>query len=318
LARTIESLLDQTSPARAIACVDDASTDDSRSVIASFAPRGVLLVTNERTLGLAGNWNRAIAEVQTPYFVLAHQDDVYEHRYLSTMLDLIERHPRAFMAHCKTVSINERGDLFDSPAARYKEILWPSADPYEHAIAEELPRLAHGNFIICPSVMFRTSAVREIGPFDAQLEFVTDWEYWIRGLRAGYTIVGTHARLMSFRRHPATTTKSLERSFKRYREEAAMQEKIREAANATRISLKSEEGPVAKIILSEFASLLQAGERARAAELLAFADTEVPGFRKSMASRTMKTTMPLGRIGGRILKRMEAWFLSFALRGSRR
>lgn len=310
LAETIESLLHQSFKGFAIVVVDDASDDETMAVAQSFAGRGVRVVRNETRLGLAGNWNRCLDLVTTPLFVLAHQDDVYEPGYLATMVPLIESRPRAFMAHCKTISIDESGVRIDTPAARFKETLWPAENPYESDAASELPRLARGNYIICPSAMLRTEAVKKIGPFDTRFRFVTDWEYWVRGSAAGYSIVGTHERLVRFRRHETTATRATEMTFDRYREEVAMEAVIARAAEG-RARLRPGSHPALRIIASEFASLLHDGETERARELLRFARTEIRGFDGSGTSFAMGLALQGGRFAGSMLKGLQSAAIQF-------
>ena len=300
LREALASLLQQRAR---IVCVDDASTDDSAAIARAC---GVELVRNDRRLGLAENWNRCAALVTTPYFVLAHQDDVYEPGYAEALLALLEAHPRAFIAHCKTTAIDDGGRAIATPAARYKESLWPRHDPYEEGGDAALRRLARGNFIVAPSVMFRTAAARAVGTF-SPLEFVLDWEYWLRGLLAGYTIAGTHRRLLRFRRHAGTATRALERTFERYREEIALQRWIERDAK-----LPAQYATVTRIVLSEIAATLAAGDRARAAQLLAFARAEVPGFRGSAASSLANLAIASGKVGGRAMLAAQAVALRFA------
>lgn len=278
-------------------CVDDASTDDSAAIVREC---GVELVQNPTRLGLAGNWNRCVELVTTPAFVLAHQDDVYEPGYAAMMLPLLESHPRAFLAHCKTTSIDGEGRTVTTPAARYKESLWPREDPYEEDTAGGIPRLARGNFIVAPSVIFRTTAVRAIGPF-SPLQFVTDWEYWFRGLLAGYTIAGTQQRLVRFRRHEGTATRATERTMERYREEIALQKWLAGAAK-----IEPSYRTVTRILLSEIAATLAAGDRARASALLAFASDELPGFRGSATAAAVNVAVRAGRFGGRAMLAAQA------------
>ncbi|HEV2720182.1 MAG TPA: glycosyltransferase [Thermoanaerobaculia bacterium] len=296
LREALASLLQQ---GARVVCVDDASTDDSAAFVRAS---GVELVQNEQRLGLAGNWNRCMALVTTPFFVLAHQDDVYEPNYAATMLALIEQHPRAFIAHCKTTAIDHDGRAISTPAARYKESLWPQDDPYEESGDPGLRRLARGNFIVAPSVVFRTDAARAIGPF-SPFAFVTDWEYWLRGLLAGYTIAGTQRRLVRFRRHAETATHALERTLDRYREEIALQQWIEREAR-----IPAQYATVSRIVLSEIAAALAAGDRGRAAELLSFGRAEIPRFPAALAGLAIRS----GKFGGRALLAAQAVALRFA------
>ena len=114
LGETIASLRAQTIGDFPLICIDDASADDSVDVAQAA---GVTVLRNEQRQGLAANWNRAIEATQTEYFVIAHQDDVYEPEYLATMLRVLESHPRAFAAHCKARTIDEDGRPTAHPAA---------------------------------------------------------------------------------------------------------------------------------------------------------------------------------------------------------
>src|ERR1043166_6594203 len=93
-----------------VVCVDDASTDDS---IAIAQTCGADVVRNDAHQGLAANWNRCLALATTPFFAIAHQDDVYESGWAEAMLALLDAHPRAFIAHCKTTSIDDGGRPLD-------------------------------------------------------------------------------------------------------------------------------------------------------------------------------------------------------------
>ena len=170
-----------------------------------------------------------------------------------------------------------------------------------------LRRLARGNFIVAPSVVFRAEAVRAIGAF-SPLDFVVDWEYWLRGVLAGFTIAGTHRRLVRFRRHAATATRALERTQDRYREEIALQRWIEREAK-----LPAQYATVSRIILSEIAATLASGDRARAAELLSFARTEVPGFSGTATSALANLAIASGKLGGRAMLAAQAVALRLAV-----
>lgn len=298
-ARHLREALESLRGARVVV-VDDASTDESIEIAEAC---GAEVVRNGHHLGLAANWNRCIGLAATPYFALAHQDDVYEPGWAEAMAALLDAHPRTFIAHCKTTSIDDGGRPIDTPAARYKESLWPGHDPYEEGGDAALQRLARGNFIVAPSVVFRTEAVRNIGPF-APFDFVLDWEYWLRGLLGGFTIAGTHRRLVRFRRHDATATRALERTLGRYREEIALQQWIERET-----TLPAQYATVSRIVLSEIAAALAAGDRARAAELLGFARREIPNFR---GAALVGAAIRGGKLGGRAMLAAQSLALRFS------
>jgi glycosyltransferase involved in cell wall biosynthesis len=295
LGETIRSLLDQSEGAFRLVCLDDASTDDSVAVASGFSDPRIEIVIAESHTSLAMNWNRAIEVTRTPYLVIAHQDDVYERDYLATMLRLIEAHPRAFAAHCRTTAIDSNGRAVRLPSARYKETFWPGAEPYEREPEAEIKVLSRGNYVVASSVLLRMEAVGTIGRFDPSLQFVTDWQYWLRGLSAGRTLAGTHARLVRFRRHPWTATRATELSFRRYEEEI----EVLRSVNASSFRL------VENTLTSDFSARLAAGDGEGARSLLEFGANHIPGFGNSLRLRTLRTALHGGVVAGRLLKTAE-------------
>jgi glycosyltransferase involved in cell wall biosynthesis len=294
LAEAIQSLLAQSERRFRLICVDDASTDDSVRIASSFPDDRMIVIAADTHVSLAENWNRALDAVDTPYFVVAHQDDIYEPTYLATMLGVIGHFPRAFAVHCKASTIDESGHPSRLASGRYKETFWPSADPYEREPADEIAVLGRGNYVIAPSVLFRTSAARRIGSFDPSLQFVPDWQYWLRGLKLGFTLAGTHARLIRFRRHAWSATRATELSLRRYEEEIALLQWL----EAPSFSL------VEKTLISDFAARLAADDGEGARALLAFGQSHIPRFRGSVRSAVLRAVLPAGAAGGRLLDTM--------------
>ena len=290
LAETIRSILAQSESAFRLVCVDDASTDHSVAIARGFDDPRLSVIVAERHGSLAQNWNRALWLVDTPYVVIAHQDDVYERDYLATMLPLIESRPSAFAAHCKTRAVDADGRAIRLASARFKETFWPANDPYERAPAAELAVLRRGNYVVASSVMMRVEAARQIGAFNETLQFVTDWDYWLRGVRAGFTLAGTHRRLVRFRRHEQTATRATEISLRRYEEELA----LLRANGAGSFRL------VENTLTADFAARLAAGDRPGAAALLDFGAREIPGFGGTRL-RVLRAAARAGAIGGRLL-----------------
>ncbi|MEA2490723.1 MAG: hypothetical protein QOH21_2515, partial [Acidobacteriota bacterium] len=181
IGETLASLRTQTMRDFDLLVLDDASDDDTAAIAASFPE--VRVIRNAERLGLAANWNAALALCETSYLVIAHQDDLYEPRFVETMLATIEAHPRAIAAHCKAATIDEHDLPIAHPAGVFKDRFWPRGAPVvERQPAEELAILRQGNYVIAPSAMLRMALVRERGTFDTRYAFVTDWEYWLRAV----------------------------------------------------------------------------------------------------------------------------------------
>lgn len=304
LSECIASLLKQSHADFRFICVDDGSVDRSLNVVRSFNDQRIEIHRNDRPLGLAGNWNRCFELAATPYAVIAHQDDRYDMDFLATMLRLMEAHPRAFAAHSMVRIIDEKGSPLPMRANRFKERFWPSEEPCEREPASELAILEKGNYIICPTVMYRLDAVRTIGRFNDRYRFVPDWEYWMRGVMAGYTITGTHQRLVEWRRHPATATVQHEITLRRYEEELALLQWLARAHDRPVRATAVE-----NTVLSGFAAQLARGDRDEAARIASFASERLP---RSFRTSLMRAVLPLGRIAGKALQLAESAYVRMA------
>jgi glycosyltransferase involved in cell wall biosynthesis len=303
LARTLQSLLGQEYDDFQVIVVDDCSSDDSVGIARAL---GVTVIQNETRRGLAGNWNSALTRTTSPLVVLAHQDDVYARSFLATTARLLNEYPRAFAAHTRAQYVDAEGNPVESAASRYKDGFWPQPEPAEREPRDEVLVLQRGNYVICPAVMLRMAAVRDIGLFNEQYRFVPDWEYWLRGLLRGHTLVGTHARLIDWRRHEGTATRAEEGTFRRYDEELALQHWLANAAN-----LPLHTRSVENTVLSEFAARLAGGDRAGAAALSAYARTRLPRTKALLAFG-----MAGGQLGGKALQWAERLYTRIARPGS--
>ena len=291
--------------------LDDGSLDGTPEALDAIRDPRIRVLRAPRNAGLAGNWNRALEMVTTPYLALCHQDDVYQPGFLETMLALLESRPRAFVAHCKAQTIDAEGRPFSLPADRYRAAFWPPEDPYERGGRAELEMLRRGSYIYTSTAVFRTSAVRRIGLFSAEYKQSIDWNYWMRGVLAGFTIVGTRQPLASYRRHPRMTTRQTEADLSRYTDEIRLVTWIAGAALAA--GLADDPRPdfriVVNTVLSELARRLAIGQRASARNLLRFARDVIPGFEGSPLCGLARVGCACGRTGGRALGFAEAaWF----------
>jgi glycosyltransferase involved in cell wall biosynthesis len=303
---TIASLRAQTFRDFDLVCLDDASEDDS---VAVARAAGADVLRNAARLGLAANWNRAIELSRSEFLVIAHQDDVYEPQYLGAMVRLLDGHPRAFAAHSKAVTIDERGQRVAHPAGLFKESLWSGADPQEREPAEELTVLQRGNYVIAPSVMLRASAIAQLGPFDPAYGFVTDWEYWVRGLLAGFTLVGSHETLIRFRRHERTETRAQEASMGRYEEELRFLSWLAERHPSGRPWLAIE-----NTLLTDFVDRLASGDVEAARVLANFGHERIPRFAGSFRDRLMRGALRGRSPAGRMLRLVRDAYVRFAAR----
>jgi glycosyltransferase involved in cell wall biosynthesis len=306
LRQTIESLLAQRDGRFQLILADNCSTDASADIARSYRDERISVALADRHVSMSENWNRAMGHVTTPFFVLAHADDLYEPDYLSVLLPLLREHPQAFVAHCMVANIDEQGTLLDLPLEAYKAHFYPDEDPYCRQPCDEAAWLRKGNYILAPSAMYRTEFTRAIGPFNPRFQFVPDWEYWLRGVFAGYQIAGTRRKLVRYRRHASSLTRAAERNLSRYQEEIELLQWLAPAGRAAGCFAdgRPDYGLVSNTLMSEFTDRLARGDTDGAARLAAYARERIPAFSWSPRDIAARLALPLGSAGGRAL----AWW----------
>jgi len=303
LRQTIESLLAQRDPGFLAILADNCSTDASMEIARSYRDERLSVHAADRHVSMSENWNRAAGYVTTPYFVLAHSDDLYEPDYLSVLLPMLRDRPNAFVAHCMVANIDEQGTVLDLPLDKYKAHFYPDEDPYCRQPCDEAAWLRQGNYILAPAAMYRTDLFRKIGPFNTRFQFVPDWEYWLRGVFAGHQIIGTRRKLVRYRRHGLSLTRAAERNLSRYQEELQLVEWIGPSGHAAGCfsSPQPDYGLVSNTLMSELSDRLARGDAAGAARLASFAREHVPGFRWSPRDLASRAALAMGSSGGRAL-----------------
>jgi len=297
----LESLLGQTRQDFELLLVDDGSRDDSVGLAREVAGSRVRVHRNETPRGIGGNWNRCVELVATPFFCLAHQDDVYEPRYLELLLAALQARPHAALAHCRACAMDAGGSAFESLAERFKEHFW-KRDPGQDRAAH-YARLWSGNFLCCPTVLYRTEAVRKAGPFRTDLRFALDWEYWFRLLRHGYGIVDVPELLMHYRRHAAAATATATADRSRFDEELLVLDEARAAGiEAGLLPRTARASPALRNnLLHEAMTDLQAGRRAAVAQKLAFVKQRAPALWRDPYVRVFRSLWSFGAPGRLVL-----------------
>ena len=204
LPEAISSCLSQTYDAIEIIIVDDASTDDSRPVIQSFADPRIRFSENPVRLGLAGNWNKTLSLVRGEIVKFIFADDYLREDAIAEIVKAYDN-PSVDLVFSSARAIDGRGDYMYTHEPYPQSILLPGRDEARRCLKD-------GNYIGGPSsVAVRTSAFKRVGTFDETLRFHVDQEMWIRILLQGdgYFL---SPPLVSVRQHEGSETSRLERA----------------------------------------------------------------------------------------------------------
>jgi len=193
---TMESALSQTLTDLEVLVVDDASTDDTRSVVLSRASRDSRLryVRNEVNLGLTRNWNRCLSLARGEFVNLLLSDDLIDPDYLEAAAGAMRQHPGVGLVATGCRYIDETGAVVSSGNAA-RERLCKAGD-------EAVSSFLDGGFPHVSGLVFRRVMVTALGGFREDIWHGPDVELDCR-IGANHDVFYIGGIHTSFRRHGA-------------------------------------------------------------------------------------------------------------------
>jgi glycosyltransferase involved in cell wall biosynthesis len=196
IAKTIDSILNQTYKNIEIFIVDNCSTDSTVKIVQKFTDSRIHLILNDIHLPCAEyNWNRCFQHAQGEFMAIFHADDIYLPHMVSRQVETFKKYP---MVGC----IFTQGDIIDENDTIIGEFKLPPEmrDSEPHSYPEILgSALENADFFPCPTAMFRRDLYRELAPFRYdQFGSASDFDMWLRAaLRAPVIIL--NEKLINYR-----------------------------------------------------------------------------------------------------------------------
>jgi glycosyltransferase involved in cell wall biosynthesis len=167
--------------------IDDASTDNSVEVIEGFSAKypTVRFYRNEKNRGSLFTVSRGLELAKGDYVLTAAADDEVLPGFLESSLRLLGNHPEAALS----ATITEFREAHTGVSWLWGAGIVDSPTYLSPASMVECER--KGRFYIPPnSVIFKMSALREVGYFIPELKFCCDWyATYVAGFRHGICFV---------------------------------------------------------------------------------------------------------------------------------
>ena len=192
LREAIASALAQTYRSIEVIVSDNASTDDTASVVATIRDSRLRCSRNTTNLGMVANFRCALAESRGRYVCLLSSDDLMDPGFVEWAVDALEGDPEAMFAFAGIRFVG----------ARQGEVVWPfpSCMAGREFILRSLRRAQ--NLVHMCGAMARRDWVERMGLED--LTFF-DWTLWLR-LASHGNVRYTPQVLASYRVHAANET----------------------------------------------------------------------------------------------------------------
>lgn len=173
LRKTIEAVLSQTFSDLELVICDDASTDETAEVVASYEDHRIRYIRNRKNLGLYQNINRCIELSRGEYVAVYHDHDDYLPTIVEESVKVLDAHPNVGFVHTAIRSKNSHSEIVYTFVEDWPVVM------AGRTFAEKI--MHRWDSPICGAVaMVRRSLCDQVGYFDALLGASADIDMWVQ------------------------------------------------------------------------------------------------------------------------------------------
>ena len=298
LPRALGALACQTRQADEIIVIDDASTDDSRSVIRGFMRRlpQLRLITNPERLGVVGALNRGLHEARETVVYCAAADDACDPELFETLLGQMAAHPAAALTCAEARLVSDDGAFLG-----FRPIVLPRRRASYVAPAEAARLLARlDNWVLSVVTLYRRDLVLAAGGFDPRLGALCD-SFLARALALEHGFVFVPRVLGTWNVQPASVSRSAST------DPAALDEMVR--AGLERIAADG-----GRIFPPGYGPVFRRRLRFAAARLAVEAPRFEPARVAALAGISPRVAQPMARLPPRLRRLAMLSWLALRLR----
>lgn len=190
--RTIRSVLSQGYPDLEYIVMDGGSTDGTIKILERY--QDMLTWVTEPDNGQSHAINKAMQMARGEVLAYINTDDLYAPGALFEVGRYFLNHPGANWLTGRCRIVGPTGEEIRRLVTRYKTF-WLRLQA-----VDVLPVL---NFISQPATFWTRSVLEAVGPFDEDLHYAMDYDYWLRVARR-FRLHVLHVQLADFRIHPTS------------------------------------------------------------------------------------------------------------------
>jgi glycosyltransferase involved in cell wall biosynthesis len=191
LFQAIESILDQTFVNFEFLIMDDASDDNSLEILKHYSmiDTRIKIYTNKMNEGLPKSLNKLIKDSKGSLLARMDADDVSINIRFEKQYNFMRSNPNIGIlgSNANLIDVNNNYICKKYTAKSIEKVI--AAMPYH-------------NYITHPSVMIRSSIIKQFGSYNEKYKTGQDWELWIRYINSGVKFEILEDRLLSFRINP--------------------------------------------------------------------------------------------------------------------
>jgi len=174
VAKTLNSVLNQTYQNFEVILVNDYSSDNSLDVVNAVHDRRVKIIEHNENKGLSASRNTGINASTYPYIAFLDADDYWDSTYLETIFSIIKEYPNesVFATHYRE---NFKGKFF-IPKSNL-----PVSSKGKTFLVRDFFEINLGRLILTQScIVLHKSIFKKVGYYDEDVTFAEDIDFYIR------------------------------------------------------------------------------------------------------------------------------------------
>ena len=193
--KTLKSIFDQNYPNLEVVVQDGGSTDGTLEIIKKYP----VILESKKDNGQLDALNKGFKKATGDILTFINADDCYAAGAFSNISHAYNKNPYALWFAGQGIVINKSDIEIAKPVTWYKNILLSlNSNRY----------LLITNYLIQPSIFFTNEAYQKYGPFTGTLDFVMEYEMWLKLAKISMPVVIHHV-ISKFRIENNTKTKRM-------------------------------------------------------------------------------------------------------------
>jgi glycosyltransferase involved in cell wall biosynthesis len=212
IAQAMDSAISQSYTNLEIIVSDDASKDETLSVINSYKSKTQIpiYIHNHQPNGIGANWNNCVKNAKGNYIKFLFQDDILGKECVLKMVKIVEANPNVGLVYCK------RDFLFEKLTPKLKEFIDYYGTLHTHwsnfrvkqSVLSGKQYLKDSQLLNSPknkigepiAVLLKKECFNKVGFFSEKLQQALDSDFWYRVMRF-YDVAFIDEVLVKFRLH---------------------------------------------------------------------------------------------------------------------
>jgi len=190
LEECIESILNQSFIDFEFIISDDGSTDGSKEIIQKYElkDKRIIFINNQTNRWICANLNDCIKKASGEYIAIMESDDVSFPKRFEIQISEFEKNKTLDLIGTQWELINSYGKKITdfNKITDYKKIVKDIWYYYP---------------FINPSIMMKRDILKKVWPFNADFDFIQDYELMIRIIISNYKVKNISSRLIKYRVH---------------------------------------------------------------------------------------------------------------------